>query len=109
MGAGVNFPCLIESVDSGVVKTKASLLLGEEGQWVIRIGRAGAVTGTEIASAAENAQFIIESLEQRDEQPACCLCLCLICKHEKLQGLGVQVSGRAIAQCVQDPRFYLQH
>lgn len=88
-GSWSDFPCLIGSVDSGVVRTKASLLLGRKVKWVIiRVGRAGAVTGTGIASAAENAQFITGSLEQRDEQSACCLCLSLIYKHEKLQGLG---------------------
>lgn len=49
-----------------MVRTKASLLLGRKVKWVIiRVGRAGAVTGTEIASAAEDAQFITGSLEQR--------------------------------------------
>lgn len=91
-GSWGDFPCLIGSVESGVVRTKASLLLGRKVKWVIiRVGRTGAVTRTGIASAAENAQFITGSLEQRDEQSACCLCLSLICKHEKLQGLGVQV------------------
>lgn len=85
-GSWSDFPCLIGSVDSGVVRTKASLLLGRKVKWVIiRVGRAGAVTRTGIASAAENAQFITE---QRDEQSARCLCLSLIYKHEKLQGLG---------------------
>lgn len=68
-GSWSDFLCLIGSVDSGVVRTKASLLLGRKKWVIISVGRAGAVTGTEIASAAENAHHRVPTTK-RSSLPA---------------------------------------